>query len=78
MLMQHPEHGWHNASDLEKDEMKKNGWLESSEEERQKLIAAKVGKGVIIATQDAPTRGKPGRKPKLFLGGSYGDSTDNH
>ena len=60
--MNHPENGWHNATELESQEMKKTGWIESSEEERQKIIAAKSGK-----TQSAPEeteeehKAKPGR-----------------
>lgn len=78
--MQHDDHGWHNATSLEAEEMKKNGWVERSEEYRQKIIDAKKQpkkvEAVIIDAQDVPAKGKPGRKPKLYLGGIYGDNSD--
>ena len=78
--MRHNEHGYHNASGLEFEDMKKNGWIEFSEEDRKKLIDAKKNPNkieyVIITAQDTPAKGKPGRKPKLSLGGIYGDNSD--
>ena len=78
MLMRHDEHGWHNANGIEIEEMKKNGWIESSYAEYQKVVDAKKSpkqkEAVIIEPQDAPAKGKPGRKPKLYLGGIYGDN----
>jgi len=72
--------GWHNATQSEIEEMKKNGWEESSEEERTKFIAAKnqpiVEKSVTIEPQ-REAKGKPGRKPKnKVAGGVYGDDSD--
>lgn len=80
MLMRHNEHGYHNASGLEVEDMKKNGWIEFSEAERKQLIDDKKSpikaESVIITAQDTPAKGKPGRKPKLSLGGIYGDNSD--
>lgn len=78
MLMRHDQHGWHNAGGIEVEEMKKNGWIESSYEELQKVIDAKKKpqNDVIITAQDAPERGKPGRKPKNLMGGIYNDNSD--
>lgn len=67
MLMRHPDHGWHNASGLEFEEMKKNGWIESSYEEHAKFVAAKRAAKETSETPEAPQvklKGKPGRKPK--------------
>ena len=69
MLMRHPDNGWHNASSLEVEEMKKNGWIESSNEEYQKVIAAKkMPKKVdnITVVPDSYIKGKPGRKPNIY------------
>jgi hypothetical protein len=41
MLMRHKSHGWHNANGAEVEEMKKNGWVESSVKEQLEVIAAK-------------------------------------
>lgn len=41
MLMFHKECGWHNATSIEAEEMKKNGWVESSLEEHAKIVANK-------------------------------------
>jgi hypothetical protein len=80
MLMRHNEHGWHNATGLESEDMKKNGWVEVSEEERRKIIDAKNSpqnvETVIIEPQDVPAKGKPGRKPKNLMGGIYGDNSN--
>lgn len=80
MLMRHDVNGWHNASGPEIEDMKKNGWIESSYEEYKKVIDAKKApkheEPVIIEAQDATVKGKPGRKPKLSLGGIYGDNSD--
>lgn len=80
MLMRHIEHGWHNATSLEAEDMKANGWVETTEAERNKIIKAKnapkVQETVIITPQDTPAKGKPGRKTKLYLGGIYGDNSD--
>lgn len=69
MLMRHENHGWHNAVGSEIEEMKKNGWIESSYEEHAKFVAAKytvneVKKEIPAVIQAIPVRGKPGRKPK--------------
>ena len=81
MLMRHKEHGWHNASDLEKDDMKKNGWIESINSEYQEVIAMKklalTPKSDIIEPQEAP-KAKLGRPSKLSLGGSNGNSTNRY
>lgn len=78
--MQHPDHGWHNATSLEVEDMKKNGWIERSEEFRQKIIDSKKSpkkqENVIITPQDAPEKGKPGRKRKNLMGGIYGDNSN--
>lgn len=78
MLMRHNEHGWHNASDLEREDMKKNGWIESSDAEYQEVIAKKLAltiKSDTIAPQEAP-KAKLGRPSKLSnLGGSNGNSS---
>ena len=70
--MNHPENGWHNASTLEIDEMKKNGWVESSEEERQKIILnkgcsePKPTEDGIIEVQNIPeNKPKRGRQKKV-------------
>lgn len=80
MLMRHPDNGWHNASGLEVEDMKKNGWIESSDEEYQKVITAKKSpqnkEADIIEPQDAPAKGKPGRKSKNLMGGIYNDNSD--
>lgn len=81
MLMRHPDNGWHNASGIEVEEMKKNGWIESSYEEYQKVIDAKkspqLKEAVIIEPQDAPAKGKPGRKSKNLMGGIYDEYSSN-
>lgn len=78
MLMRHDEHGWHQATGLEVEDMKKNGWIETSDAERKKIIDAKKSpqkvEADIIEPQDAPAKGKPGRKPKNLMGGIYGDN----
>lgn len=67
MLMRHNGHGWHNASGLEVEELKKLGWIESSYEEHQKVVEAKKNpqkaESAIIEAQ-VIAKGKPGRKPK--------------
>ena len=78
MLMRHAEHGWHNASDLEKDDMKKNGWIESSDAEYQEVIKKKLAltaKSDTIAPQAVaiPTLGRPSKISKL--GGLNGNSS---
>lgn len=69
MLMKHSEHGWQNASSLEAEEMKKNGWAESSYEELANVIAAKnapkIEEAAIIEPQQEAVKRKPGRKPKI-------------
>ena len=82
MLMRHTEHGWHNASDLEREDMKKNGWIESSDAEYQEVIAKKklalTTKDDTIEPQEAP-KAKLGRPSKLSnLGGSNGNSSANY
>jgi len=81
MLMRHKDHGWHNASDLEKDDMKKNGWIESSDAEYQEVIKKKLAltnKSDTIEPQEAP-KAKLGRPSKLSnLGGSNGNSSANY
>mgnify|MGYP001583423616 CR=1 FL=1 len=68
MLMRHPMQGWHNAMSSEVEEMKKNGWLESSYEERAKIVAAKYAPQSETTetpeTLQEKPNGKPGRKPK--------------
>lgn len=74
MLMRHPMQGWHNADTSEIEEMKKNGWLESSPEEHARFVAAKHATkdstNNVIAIPETPVaiqvpmKGKPGRKPK--------------
>lgn len=80
MLMKHEKHGWHNALGIEVEDMKKNGWEESSYDELKAIIAAKTAQKVneddTIEVQDAPAKGKPGRKPKIYLGGINGDNSD--
>lgn len=74
MLMRHEVNGWHNASGLEVEEMKKNGWIEVTEAEHLAIIAAKRKAkdeplkevSVIIEPQQEAVKGKPGRKPKHF------------
>ena len=80
MLMRHTEHGWHNASDLEREDMKKNGWIESSDAEYQEVIKKKLAlttKDDTIEPQEAP-KAKLGRPSKLsILGGSNEHNSAN-
>lgn len=73
MLMRHPNHGWHNASSGEVETMKKNGWIESSEEERAIIIAEKLQP----ETLQIPIKGKPGRPPKKPQGMSENGNRPN-
>lgn len=84
MLMQFGKaQGWTYALGAEIEELKKQGWVESSEEERLAIIDEKrkainaPEKSVIIETQQEAVKGKPGRKPKNhLLGGVHGNRTD--
>lgn len=72
MRMKHAEHGYHNASGSEIEELKKSGWVEVTEDDWKKIIANKNKKepenieSVIIEPQQEAVKGKPGRKPKHF------------
>jgi len=44
MLMKHENGGWHDASGHEVEEMKKNGWIESSYKEYAAVVAKKTQK----------------------------------
>lgn len=86
MLMQFGKaQGWAYALGAEIEELKKQGWVESSEEERMKIIEAKrkaievkneplKAEPAIIEQQQEVVKGKPGRKPKNhLLGGVDGN-----
>lgn len=81
MLMQFGKsRGWCYAIGAEIEELKKQGWIESSEEERLAIIEEKRksinanGKSVIVEPIQEAVKGKPGRKPKNFLtGGNDGN-----
>jgi len=44
MLMKHDNGGWHDASGAEVEDMKKNGWVESSYNEYAAVVAKKTQK----------------------------------
>jgi len=44
MLMRHDLNGWHDAAGADIEEMKKNGWRESSYEEHAAAVAKKLQK----------------------------------
>lgn len=88
MLMQFGKaRGWCYALGAEIEELKKQGWAESSEEERLAIIeekrksltletAPKVVETAIIEQQQEAVKGKPGRKPKNhLLGGVNGNNS---
>jgi len=75
--------GWANAEGQDSIDLKAQGYVESSEEERQKIIESKKRKidkpiveSVTIAPQQEAVRRKPGRKPKNFGVNSNGNSPD--
>ena len=74
--------GWANAEGQDAIDLKAQGYVESSEEERQRIIAKKhkpVAESVTIAPQQEVVKGKPGRKPKTFLASlGNGDNTDSN
>lgn len=75
--------GWADASEQEAIDLKALGYVESSEEERNEVIAKKHTKSTksdtiqTASTQREAVKGKPGRKSKSLasLGGSNGDSS---
>lgn len=58
--------GWDNATGQEEVDLKSQGYVESSEDERQKIIEKKHVKAEDSDTieVDGKPKGKPGRKPK--------------
>ena len=61
--------GWANAEGQDAIDLKAQGYVESSEEERQRIIAKKLkpeAKADIIAPQQEVVKRKPGPKPKNF------------
>ena len=71
MLMKFEDKGWCYAFGAEIEVLKSQGWTESSEEERQEIIACKNKpkevKSIIVEPLREAQKGKPGRKPKNYM-----------